>query len=141
MNNNAVNRFDLDGRIFEWIPLLGSVESLIKTFFAKYPGMKSADYEACLRSASSDECKLCIANKQFWYTVKIVAPNAVKLGIDYGITIISTYLGVVPVAVGGAIVSAVDTLVTLTVIPWANDKVKAAAEEAASGCWVCDVAM
>jgi len=88
--NYALSFVDSFGLWFEWTPLWGTIESYVRTQLGRYPGMKSSDYASC-----SDEdatiCKVKIAQEEYKYWLKFSAPNVVKLGVDYVVTIISIY--------------------------------------------------
>jgi len=117
--NSPASCIDGYGLLFGWVPLIGCVESAYNLYKNNYPGMKPADY-ACCKDAV--DCESCIDNKKFWSGVGLIAPNAVRCGIDYAFTIICTYVGAVPVAAAGAGVSIIDT--TCAVVVWTKGSKK-----------------
>ena len=131
VDNQPLNNADTLGLMFEWVPVLGTIEQAIKTLWGSYPGMNAADYaDAAKNSQSKEDCVLKIKAALLTYFIQHVVPNGVRVGIEYGITIVAAYLGVGVVAVPAGAVSAIDTLVTLGLVTWASDKMDKASEEA-----------
>jgi len=126
--NDPVNLVDHLGLLFEWVPVVGTVEQAIKTWMNKYPGMTAQDYKAAANEANRLLCEKKIYDMMFWYMVDYATPNAVRLAIDYGVTILAIYTG------GGfipaAAVSAIDSLVSIGLFGWASEKMDKAAKDA-----------
>jgi hypothetical protein len=126
--NRPGDRVDVLGCKFEWVPIFGQIEQLFKTKLKEYQGMKSVDYASCA-DEDVEICKLKIATKNETYKMGFVAPNAVKLLVEYGITIVAAYIKS-PAAIPAAIVTGLDTAATLVVAAEAGSAFDAAAKDA-----------
>ena len=130
--NNTVNLVDFDGRLFGWIPILGTIETAIKTAFSSYPGMNQSDYSDPCSGANACtsvfECQRQIDLQVFNHTAVFVTPSAVRLAADIGLGIIATYSDWLP----ATIVSAVDGIASVVVTVWGANKIQRAGNNAKS---------
>ena len=130
VGNNPINLVDFDGRVFDWIPILGTIEVAIRSAFGGYPGMNQSDYtDPCSGANNCTSVDACLRNldiQTFGHTAAFVTPSAVRIGIDIGLGVISAYTGFLP----ATIVSAIDGIANVTVTVWGADKIKAAGDHA-----------
>ena len=132
VGNNSVLQLDLFGNLFEWVPIIGTFEQLVRTWLLEnYDGFKVTDYKSCKGKFSSEACELCIARLQEWKFIQYVIPNGIRLGIEVVFGIITTYYSKNPIVMlvaGGAIL--VDGVIVVSLSTWAQEKMDAAATKA-----------
>jgi RHS repeat-associated protein len=116
------------GLVFEFLPVLGTLEQGLKTIFGAYPGMKSSDYS--VKNHEDPFCHNEIDAQIISFTLSLITPNAIRVGIEYGITVVSSYLAIPQVALPAAAISVIDTLVSSVLTVWGSDKIKSAGLEA-----------
>jgi RHS repeat-associated protein len=130
VSNNPINTTDPTGKVFEWLPVLGTIEQAIKTMWKAYPGMKKEDYKSSAGDGTEPICSENIRKAKVGFFIQYITPNGVRVGIEYALTIIATYFKAIHVAVPLALISVVDTLVSLTLVKWASDEMDQAAADA-----------
>lgn len=129
VNNQIPNYNDPSGQIFTWVPIIGTLEQGIYVALGTLRGMKVTDYAHC-KDPFEDVCRKKVDDAVFFYSALVGIPNAVRFGIEVGVTIGVTYLGTLTAGaiVGG--VSLVDVGVGLAIFKRATEKIQAAGEEA-----------
>ena len=138
VGNDPNDLVDFNGLLFDWIPVLGTIEQGIKTTWGKYPGMKMEDYKSAAGDGTEPICSENIRKASTGYFIQYITPNAVRVGIEYGITIVSGYSKNYKVTIPAALVSTIDTMVSLTLTNWAGSKMKDASEKATKKYCTCE---
>jgi len=137
VGNDPISRVDPFGLWFEWLPIIGTIETAIRTHLSKYPGMKASDYpDPCAQRDhcfSRTQCVIEITKAQTRFATGFLVPNAVRAGIDIAIGILNARFGNIP----ATLLAGVDTAATIAVYGWGADKLKAAANEALKNCDKC----
>ena len=134
-NNMPVQTYDLNGEMFEYAPIIGAIEMAIKTWLAKFPGMKEGDY----KEAAGDGGVGCFDRVQVQatkYTIDLMAPNIVRYAEDLAMDIVAIIPH--PIAKFIGVVGIVGTIADATVTMWGADKIKAAASDAKRAYCKCD---
>lgn len=119
------------GLLFMWLPVFGTIETLIRTATSSLPGMNIEDYtNPCegrnRRCVSVEACKINISNQWGRFALSIGAPGGVRFVLDL------TLAAIAPLALPLYVVSAIDTLVGVIVSGWGVSKAKDMADEAAN---------
>ena len=129
--NRVVSENDTMGLLFMWLPVFGTIETLIRTATSSLPGMNIEDYtNPCegrnRRCVSVEACKINISNQWGRFALSIGAPGGVRFVLDLALAAIA------PLALPLYVVSAIDTLVGVIVSGWGVSKAKDMADEAAN---------
>ena len=139
--NDGIGELDKYGLLLEWMPLIGTIEQLLRTWlWENYEGMEMSDYASCERERGFEEqCEYCVGNELFQNYVSAITPNAIRVGIDWAVAILATpeTLGVGGVVLG--IASAIDTAIGASLLIWATDKIEDASREARVFYCRCDI--
>jgi len=129
--NRPIIGTDPMGLLFEWLPILGTVEQLARSFLNDYPGMKKEDYQAAAGNGEQPMCNNAINQELALYRLANVTPNVVRLGVDYAVSI--ALFAMPPTAIAGgvaAVASVIDSLIGGSLLVYVDNRLLEAAEQA-----------
>lgn len=121
VGNNPVNYVDPSGAVFEWAPILGTVESAIRTYVrgVNYLGMDAEDYSGC--AGCNPDCSNCIDSLSLQYTLSLSKQDAVRVGLD----VFANVLGFIPsLSIPIKITTAIDALASGAIYTIGGQKIR-----------------
>jgi len=128
VQNNSILYSDNLGTAIDSLPFIATINQIRKNYFNKYPGQNINDYSVPPDFINdTDLCEDSIDKQAKAFTLQLIKPDALHIGIDWTVGVITTYAIKNPVP-GGVFI--LDSIVALIENMEAAKKIKNAAEDA-----------